>query len=206
MTMVAVHPRPSSRAIDQVRHHLQRIRDDRRESHPGYFWLAYDWRNLLLACTSCNQPGTVTDPAGGKRKIGKHNRFPVADEGGRAWRPTDDLKAEQPLLIHPVHEPDPGVHLSVNVRTGFMRGETDRGRACIDIFALNLRERLPEERKKAVMTVRMELACLQNPRASKAEKRDALQRLQAIKDGAESYTLAARTYLDEYLHSLTPLL
>ena len=24
--------------------------------HPGYYWLAYDWRNLLPSCQLCNQP------------------------------------------------------------------------------------------------------------------------------------------------------
>ncbi len=23
---------------------------------PGYYWLAYDWSNLLLSCQSCNGP------------------------------------------------------------------------------------------------------------------------------------------------------
>ena len=36
--------------------------------HPGYFWLAYNWKNLLPACRYCNS------------KNGKKNQFPVKDE------------------------------------------------------------------------------------------------------------------------------
>ena len=61
--------------------------------HRGYYWLAYDWRNLLPACTLCNQPGTV-----GSVKIGKHSRFPVT--GVHAQRPGEE-SAEHPLLINP---------------------------------------------------------------------------------------------------------
>ena len=40
--------------------------------HPGYYWLAYNWQNLLPSCAICNQPSSA-----GSKKIGKHNRFPV---------------------------------------------------------------------------------------------------------------------------------
>lgn len=33
--------------------------DGRKMPHPGYFWLAYDWRNLMPACTFCNSSGKV---------------------------------------------------------------------------------------------------------------------------------------------------
>lgn len=35
--------------------------------HPGYFWLAYNWKNLLPACRHCNS------------KDGKKSQFPVAE-------------------------------------------------------------------------------------------------------------------------------
>ena len=43
---------------------------------PGYYWLAYDWNNLLAACTVCNQQY-------------KKNYFPLTDDLQRAdWHTT----------------------------------------------------------------------------------------------------------------------
>jgi hypothetical protein len=39
-------------------------------TRPGYYWLAYDWSNLLLACGPCNQRH-------------KGNLFPLADPSRR---------------------------------------------------------------------------------------------------------------------------
>ena len=41
--------------------------DDHSGVHPGYFWLAYDWRNLVPACSFCNSG------------LGKNERFDVGN-------------------------------------------------------------------------------------------------------------------------------
>jgi hypothetical protein len=70
------------------------------QPHRGYYWLAYDWRNLLPACSQCN---------GGE---GKMNQFPIASgkvhvnshKTCRLPRALDAL--EEPLLLHPYfHDP-----------------------------------------------------------------------------------------------------
>lgn len=80
-------------------------------NHPGYYWLAYDWDNLLPACTYCNQSRrekpiyrvAAVMPAGGKM-----NQFPLSDETKRAMSPADALSREAPLLINPAKEnPEP---------------------------------------------------------------------------------------------------
>ncbi|CAA6812677.1 MAG: TIGR02646 family protein [uncultured Aureispira sp.] len=72
-----------------------------RVKHPGYYWLAYEWTNLLPACHDCN------------KQRNKGNRFPIA--GARVYGPSirqridlnknncfaSPLKDEYPLLIHP---------------------------------------------------------------------------------------------------------
>jgi len=55
---------------------------------PGYFWLAYDWDNLFLACTKCNQRN-------------KKNMFPLIKEESRAKNNLDTLSDEKPYFIHP---------------------------------------------------------------------------------------------------------
>ena len=56
--------------------------------HPGYWWLAYEWKNLLGTCKQCNQDF-------------KRAAFPLKSTGTRACKHDDDLVAEQPLLIDP---------------------------------------------------------------------------------------------------------
>jgi uncharacterized protein (TIGR02646 family) len=71
--------------------------------HPGYYWLCYEWSNLLPACVTCNREGA------------KHNQFPIL--GTRVYPPVlsmesglnmKDLMAyssplinEKPYLLHP---------------------------------------------------------------------------------------------------------
>jgi uncharacterized protein (TIGR02646 family) len=63
-------------------------------AHSGYYWLAYDWQNLLPACQWCNNL--------------KSDQFPV--EGSYEATPAPATRAlnevERPLLIYP-YEDDP---------------------------------------------------------------------------------------------------
>ena len=66
------------------------------KEHPGYYWLAYDWDNLLMSCPVCNTRKGIL--------------FPLADGTARARDHHVDVGEEQPLLIHPVNN-DPRDHL-----------------------------------------------------------------------------------------------
>ena len=88
--------------------------------YPGYYWLAYDWDNLLVSCTVCNR--------------NKSSLFPLVDETARACSHHDDIEKEQPLFINPARD-DPREHI-------YFRGEepipiTELGRGTIK--GLNLR-------------------------------------------------------------------
>jgi len=155
--------------------------------HPGYYWLAYEWRNLLPSCTVCNQPKSIGD-----KKIGKHNRFPVI--GVHAQTP-EEVENEQPLLINPAsddEDDDPENHLTMDPNTGLMGYRTERGKMCIEIFGLNLRDQLVEERRGACREVRSLLVDLiYNP----ARRDEAAAELIAIREGKRSYTIAASAVL-----------
>jgi uncharacterized protein (TIGR02646 family) len=58
---------------------------------PGYYWLTYNWDNLLFCCEQCNRRD-------------KANYFPIAAPASRAKKAADDLAAEQAIFIHPVSE------------------------------------------------------------------------------------------------------
>ena len=81
----------------------------------GYWWLAYDWSNYLLACQSCNESW-------------KKCLFPV-DETPRTVPPAQGTK-ETPLLLNPFDDPDPKDHLlfdpdlgQVSARNGSKHGD-----------------------------------------------------------------------------------
>jgi hypothetical protein len=63
----------------------------------GYWWLAYDWRNYLLSCGTCNEKW-------------KGNLFPI--EGGHRRPPTRrSYVKERALLLNPYGDVDPAAHL-----------------------------------------------------------------------------------------------
>lgn len=70
--------------------------------YPGYYWLAYDWNNLLFCCQRCNQEF-------------KKNEFPLTDEACRVKNHLshNKIKDEKPLLINPCTE-DPEKFICFN--------------------------------------------------------------------------------------------
>jgi uncharacterized protein (TIGR02646 family) len=75
--------------------------------HPGYWWLAFNWRNFRYSCERCNSKDT--DDATGIIG-GKGNEFPLVDgETRRKWHECDyeDLLEEDPLLLDPIEPGDP---------------------------------------------------------------------------------------------------
>ncbi len=132
------HFRPKKRVTDE-KWEIVYVDDQKQVKHPGYYWLAYDWRNLFPSCISCNQ---VSSSADGSR-VGKVDRFPV--KGKRAMQPDDPLTSENPLLIDPYVD-DPAEHFTFSPETGIIGGKTERGKLTIEILGLN-REGLIEDRK-----------------------------------------------------------
>ena len=100
---------------------------------------------------------------------------------------------EPPLLINPLVE-NPSDHLRVDTETGLMIDKTKCGRMCIQIFGLNIRDRLAENRSKAIDHVKSALdKIIHNP----AKRQEAIEDLQKIREGKTEYSLAAQTYMDE---------
>ncbi len=109
----------------------------------GYWWLAYEWENYLLACPVCNQAWKISF-------------FPVEDEP-RVLPPKDGVK-ERPLLLNPFTGPDPAEHLSFG-SLGEIEALRDSayGRETIKICGLDrpsLTTRRHEKAKKAHYLVR----------------------------------------------------
>ena len=74
-----------------VEHFRPKAQVEENQEHQGYWWLAYEWCNLLLACKNCNTQK-------------KGTKFPLQNEKNRAFKPQDDLTKEEPFLINPLTE------------------------------------------------------------------------------------------------------
>jgi len=118
-------------------------------NHNGYYWLTYEWSNLLLACEACN----------GK----KSNRFPVHNEANRIFQPqleangycTIDYQqtyshvynTESAILLNP--EVDVVENHFIFRPSGEIEGLSSRGKETVAVLQLN-RKNLILARKKVV--------------------------------------------------------
>lgn len=104
---------------------------------PGYYWLAYEWNNLLIACSICNQ-------------IAKENLFPLLNPEDRAKKTSDDIDGEKPILINPWKEsPEDFIEFNLEVPIGI--DSEGRGKQTIEL--LNLDEDLDEMRAEKFSSI-----------------------------------------------------
>ena len=156
--------------------YCERIRDPTRESDvehfrpktevsgktptkPGYWWLAYNWRNLLFSCKTCNEAHKKTE-------------FPI--RGTRATGPGDDLTGEKALLLDPVSDnPEQviGFDYDAEIDMVWVYGvgaESARGSATTEVCGLNrpsLRKERAAARRELVPVARKMIAALENVNA-----------------------------------------
>ncbi len=107
---------------------------------PGYYWLAYEWTNLLVSCSKCNQQF-------------KKNLFPLQRPSRRARCHHDDLAREEPLLIDPSSD-NPDDHLTFDREFYRPLPSSKQGKCTIDTFGLNHPNRV-EQRRDRLITLGM---------------------------------------------------
>ena len=105
---------------------------------PGYYWLAFDWNNLLVSCEKCNTSY-------------KGSLFPLEDPNARARSHMDDVRVERPLFVDPSRE-NPREH--IRFRSAAVEPATPRGRETIAGVGLR-RSELEEARKERLDMVEL---------------------------------------------------
>jgi hypothetical protein len=147
------------------------------QTHPGYFWLAYEATNYLPTCTRCNSA--------------KSNFFPLAPGSPRATAPGEE-KNEQPLLLNPwLLGADLEKHLAfVSAGTDqagpVAKGISEEGKESVKRLGLNRPELVPKrlyEQERAVIDYMTQ-------RASGLKPPPVLEHLKA---GSRPYSAAALT-------------
>jgi hypothetical protein len=201
-------------------------------THPGYWWLAHTWENLLPSCTPCNQSRrqhiaseNLTEAqllalrtVKPKTAYGKANQFPI--EGPRAY-PGGVLANERAHLLDPTHD-NPAEYLlwsqsgtySVVLANPNDHWSRKRAISTISVFALN-RLRLVQSRTKTLNQLRYQaertLQELEEDMAAGASPRlveRALKRVEEMRllQAADMpYSAMVKSYIDKFvieLHSM----
>ena len=106
---------------------------DKNEFHQDlYWWLTFEWDNLIYCCKECNQY--------------KGNYFPI--KGRRALNEKDDYENEHRMLLNPYLD-ETDKHLNyIHSNDGHIDALTDEGNQTIELLRLN-RTNLLEGRRKA---------------------------------------------------------
>ena len=153
----------------------------------GYYLLAYNLFNYLVACKKCNSPY-------------KSSYFPIAASQRKIS--SDDfavLATENPLLIYPIGELDDNPEDLITFDGTQPRPTTSRGhkfrraRVTIDFFALNTREELLRRRADLIRAIFVAFED-RNHRTS-ARRRDARLALAEIESNAFEHRNCARAFL-----------
>jgi 5-methylcytosine-specific restriction endonuclease McrA len=116
---------------------------------PGYYWLANDWDNLLLACQHCNQRRNhLLDGETSLKGLGKLDQFPLSDETKRVSTHLELLDEEEKvrLLLNPCKD-RPEEHFEYENTEAVIRPITKKGESSVRVYALQ-RPLLVQERKK----------------------------------------------------------
>lgn len=174
-----------------------RQKRDVPEERPGYYWLAYEWQNLMLACVLCNQPRQ--DSAG--NPTGKGTQFPLADEAKRARSHHASLAQEEPLLLDPYAD-NPDDHIGYHEYIPYPL--TSRGEATIEVLKLCGKSQLSRPRDHYALIEKLRrLICEDTALPTETRKELESLLLSLAADDAE-YAAMVRAALKEWGLPFTP--
>jgi hypothetical protein len=135
------HFRPKGRVCENSKTVNIKSASGKTIPHPGYYWLAYDYKNLLPSCIICNR--IRINEAG--QRIGKWHEFPVK-KNTRAEKPNDEVN-EEPLLLNPITCEDLNNHFIFS-KSGVITRLTDKAKTTCSIFGLNRDELVTKRGEK----------------------------------------------------------
>jgi uncharacterized protein (TIGR02646 family) len=148
---------------------------------PGYFWLAYEWTNLLFCCEVCNSRF-------------KKSLFPLADPATRARTPNDGLDAEEPMFVDPASD-DPAAHIGFREEYPFAKGGSPRGEATWRALGL-AREPLAELRRDHLATIKA-LQKVRDGARRPADRAEAAELLEKFSSDEGQWAAMVRAALEQ---------
>ncbi|MGV3617317.1 MAG: hypothetical protein ACO1SV_18480 [Fimbriimonas sp.] len=213
----AEHVRPKGRVTRKDAHAKRRravvrFSDGRELDHPGYFWLAYDWRNLIPACSACNSGDAKVDQFPTEDGCLLAVQLQPDEVAGLSEAPIGSVKfpgyyylfphdldlRERPLLLNPLNPVDqrhPRKHLRFGVGgTVVAIDGSDIGKHTIQVLKLD-RDVLCRRRQKEQERIRaLYYSEVSNPKPDVTKRLK--KALAKYLSGEEEYSAAALDYLD----------
>lgn len=196
---------------DDIDHFRPKLGVKEEPTHSGYYWLAFDWKNLRLSCHRANRPRINPE---GQGTGGKAGHFPLVNPERRVFDQDSPISNEVPALLDPTDARD------VLLLTFRQSGEVDlspqfRGKpipeAKISASRLILHLDWPEFREARVVlynkiarTVdrgeREAPVDCDGMHVASESFMDAVRDLMNAMDKGEEYSSAARVYVESFKH------
>lgn len=158
-----------------------RQKETEKMKQPGYYWLAYVWENLFLACQICNQRF-------------KKNLFPLENPSARTASHKGNLNREKPLFINPEIE-NPEQFISFRGEIPFALEGNVRGETTVELLGIN-RVELNEMRLATLKKLKT-IYQLANKNPETIESVAAMNYLQDCISNSHEYASAIRANLRE---------
>ena len=120
--------------IRDVEHFKPKTECQQQKGSPvfrGYWWLAFDWTNLVYCCKVCNESY-------------KKNYFPLANAHSSNPSPSSE-KTEDPLLINPTRD-NPVDFIVFDKNRIYANNNSLKGQTTINVLGLNRRSLEERER------------------------------------------------------------
>jgi hypothetical protein len=201
----------STGADNDVDHFRPKLGVKEDQAHPGYYWLAFDWRNFRLSCQRANRPRRNPEV---QRTGGKADHFPLLANGVRAQGPPDNLASEYPALLDPTQPGDPAllsfkpngeIDLSPEFKGGAIaEAKLEASRLCLHLNWPKFRD------GRVVLYNQIERAIGRGAReaptdfdgvpAASAAWVDAIRDLVGVMQPDQEYSAAARVYIESFKH------
>lgn len=120
-----------------------------------YFWLAFSWDNLLIACKKCNElkSNQFTEHLGGTVLSYNNETLKTAQSQAKKYN-----AIELPLILNPEQETEESIqkHFTFNIDTAELIPLSAQMKATIDVCRLNRKE-LVEKRKDELTRLKSHL-------------------------------------------------
>jgi len=196
--------------------------------HPGYFWLAFNWKNLLPACIKCNSGQ------------GKKNQFPILSQeyllnvklspaqvsqlkGNAIQSETDpdiyyldveDLNEhEKPALLHPFFGVDPLDHIEFTpdgrIRSRKVNGKESKiGKESISAYDLwdeqlrQAREDAQRDAENKYLSAYLHFRCQGfSPEQARQKAKSQDETIKSVLSGKAPYSAAQKDFLNTWVFS-----
>jgi hypothetical protein len=170
-------------------------------NHPGYFWLALNWKNLLPSCYTCNSTYKRTlfpvkrnyvyfMNAKDIDKTKLKGEYITTHKNGIEYiflNPEDLNNIEEPLILHPYFD-DPQEHLAFDELGNIVPlHKSEKGAATIRVFGLDNEDLIEERREEVKKAKGYLLEVIEN-------KPDARMKINGYKKGTAQYSCTVNAF------------